>query len=90
MFEPEKIEKVVKQMQDSMPKAVKDLGSDIESKIKQGLQHQLSKLDVVTREEFDIQTQVLLRTRQKLSDLEEKIDELLNDNKDHQESDKAD
>ena len=90
MFEPDKIEKVVKQMQDSMPKAVKDLGSDIESKIKQGLQHQLSKLDVVTREEFDIQTQVLLRTRQKLSDLEEKIDELLSDNKDHQESDKAD
>lgn len=79
MFEPEKIEKVVKQMQDSMPKAVKDLGSDIESKIKQGLQHQLSKLDVVTREEFDIQTQVLLRTRQKLSDLEEKIDQLLDD-----------
>ena len=90
MFEPDKIEKVVKQMQDSMPKAVKDLGSDIESKIKQGLQHQLSKLDVVTREEFDIQTQVLLRTRQKLSDLEEKIDELLSDNKDNQENDKAD
>ena len=90
MFEPDKIEKVVKQMQDSMPKAVKDLGSDIESKIKQGLQHHLSKLDVVTREEFDIQTQVLLRTRQKLSDLEEKIDELLSDNKDNQENDKAD
>ena len=90
MFEPDKIEKVVKQMQDSMPKAVKDLGSDIESKIKQGLQHQLSKLDVVTREEFDIQTQVLLRTRQKLSDLEEKIDELLSDNKEQQENDKAD
>ena len=79
MFEPEKIEKMVKQMQDSMPKAVKDLGSDIESKIKQGLQQQLSKLDVVTREEFDIQTQVLLRTRQKLSDLEEKIDQLLDE-----------
>jgi BMFP domain-containing protein YqiC len=37
------------------------------------LQRKLSQLDVVTREEFDVQTQVLIKTRAKLTDLEAKI-----------------
>jgi len=40
------------------------------------LQTQLTKLDLVSRDEFDTQTQVLLRTRQKLEELEKKLSEL--------------
>jgi len=40
------------------------------------LQRKLSQLDVVTREEFDVQTQVLIKTRAQLSLLENKIAEL--------------
>lgn len=40
------------------------------------LQNQLAKLDVVSREEFDIQTQVLLKTREKLTALEKRLAEL--------------
>jgi BMFP domain-containing protein YqiC len=36
----------------------------------------LAKLDVVTREEFDIQTQVLARTREKLKELEARVEAL--------------
>ncbi|WP_075180350.1 accessory factor UbiK family protein, partial [Neptunomonas phycophila] len=56
-----------------------------EQKVRQVIQSQLGKLDVVNREEFDVQTQVLLRTRQKLTELEQKMAELeakLNNNKD--------
>lgn len=47
-----------------------------EGKIKQILQSQLSKLDLVTREEFDIQSQVLIRTREKLDAMEARIVQL--------------
>ena len=76
MFDPKKLEQVAKQIQDAMPQAVKELGNDVEQKVRQVIQAQLGKLDVVNREEFDVQTQVLLRTRQKLNDLEQKMAEL--------------
>lgn len=76
MFDPKKLEQVAKQIHDSMPQPVKELGNDVEHKVRQVIQGQLSKLDVVSREEFDVQTQVLLRTRQKLTEMEQKLAEL--------------
>ncbi|MGR2768759.1 ubiquinone biosynthesis accessory factor UbiK [Photobacterium ganghwense] len=85
MFDPKKLEQIAKQIQDAMPQPVKELGNDVEQKVRQVIQAQLGKLDVVSREEFDVQTQVLLRTRQKLTALEQKLEELesrLNNNAD--------
>ena len=76
MFDPKKLEQVAKQIHDSMPQPVKELGQDVEQKVRQVIQSQLGKLDMVNREEFEVQTQVLLRTRQKLSELEQKLSEL--------------
>lgn len=76
MFDAKKIEQITKQIHESMPQPVKDLGSDVDQKVRQVIQGQLNKLDVVSREEFDVQTQVLLRTRQKLNDLEAKLADL--------------
>jgi ubiquinone biosynthesis accessory factor UbiK len=49
---------------------------DIEKNAKAMLSGMLSRLDLVTREEFDVQTQVLARTREKLLALEARIDAL--------------
>lgn len=49
---------------------------DIENNAKAVLSGFLSKLDLVTREEFDVQTQVLARTRDKLKDLEARVEAL--------------
>ncbi|SJL83600.1 ubiquinone biosynthesis accessory factor UbiK [Vibrio palustris] len=73
MFDPKKLEQLAKQIHDSMPQPVKELGADVDSKVRQVIQGQLGKLDVVSREEFDVQTQVLLRTRQKLTEMEQKV-----------------
>ncbi|MEZ8141142.1 cytoplasmic protein [Enterovibrio norvegicus FF-454] len=73
MFDPKKLEQIAKQIHESMPKPVKDLGNDVEQKVREVIQGQLAKLDVVSREEFDVQTQVLLRTRQKLAEMEQKL-----------------
>ncbi|MCY9845501.1 ubiquinone biosynthesis accessory factor UbiK [Vibrio caribbeanicus] len=73
MFDPKKLEQLAKQIHDSMPAPVRELGADVDQKVRQVIQGQLTKLDVVSREEFDVQTQVLLRTRQKLADMEQKL-----------------
>ncbi len=46
---------------------------DIEKNLKASLAAWLSKLDLVTREEFDVQAQVLARTREKLHELEARL-----------------
>ena len=73
MFDAKKIEQIAKQIHESMPQPVKELGSDVDQKVRQVIQGQLNKLDIVSREEFDVQTQVLLRTRQKLTEMEQKL-----------------
>ena len=46
---------------------------DIEKNIDALLKGMFTKMELVTREEFDIQTEVLKRTRQKLEELEKKL-----------------
>ncbi|MDO8300741.1 accessory factor UbiK family protein [Lacisediminimonas sp.] len=48
---------------------------DIEKNVKAMMTQGLSKLDVVTREEFDIQAQVLAKTRARLEELEARLAE---------------
>ncbi|HEJ9606407.1 TPA: accessory factor UbiK family protein [Proteus mirabilis] len=76
MLDPKKIEQVARQIQNVLPQGIKDLGDDIDKKIRAILQSQLNKLDLVNREEFDVQTQVLLRTCEKLARLEQRLNEL--------------
>jgi BMFP domain-containing protein YqiC len=80
MIDPKKIEQIARQVHESMPKGIREFGEDVEKKIRQTLQSQLTRLDLVSREEFDVQTQVLLRTREKLSLLEQRLNELENRN----------
>jgi BMFP domain-containing protein YqiC len=49
---------------------------DIEKNVKAMLNQGFSKLDLVTREEFDVQAQVLAKTRAKLEALETRVEEL--------------
>mgnify|MGYP005810711479 CR=1 FL=1 len=76
MINAKKIEEIAKQVTDAIPPGVKNIANDFEDKAKTVLQNKLSQLDVVSREEFDVQTQVLLKTRVKLSELEAKLAEL--------------
>ncbi len=76
MFNPKNLESIAQQLHNALPQSVKNVGNDLEEKFKQVLQAQLAKLDIVTREEFDVQSQVLLRTREKLNELEKRLDEL--------------
>ena len=50
--------------------------ADLEKNLRALLQSAFSRLDLVTREEFDVQREVLARTRAKLAELEAKLAEL--------------
>ncbi|WP_137165383.1 ubiquinone biosynthesis accessory factor UbiK [Salinimonas lutimaris] len=76
MLDPKKLEELAKQISDAVPPGVRNMAEGAESRIKQILQAQLSKLDLVSREEFDIQSQVLIRTREKLDAMEARLAEL--------------
>jgi len=76
MINPKKIEEIAKQITENMPQGVKNIAETVENKTKQVLQNKLSQMDFVSREEFDIQTQVLIRTREKLTSLEDKVTQL--------------
>jgi BMFP domain-containing protein YqiC len=56
-----------------LPESARTLRRDIESNFRAVLQASLGKLDLTTRQEFEIQTRVLERTRAALAQLEERI-----------------
>lgn len=76
MLDPKKLEEIAKNISAAIPPGVKNMADEAEGRIKQVLQAQLTKLDFVSREEFDIQSQVLIRTREKLETLEARLAQL--------------
>lgn len=76
MINAKKIEDIAKQVTDAIPPGLKNLANDFEDKTKTVIQRKLSEMDVVSREEFDVQTQVLLKTREKMAELEAKVEKL--------------
>lgn len=64
-----------------LPDEVSQIQGDIESNIKTVIQSGLAKMNLVTREEFDIQSALLKRTREKLDRLEKQLAGLTDENK---------
>jgi BMFP domain-containing protein YqiC len=67
------IDDLARRLNDLVPPGLKDARADLEQNFKASLQAGLAKLDLVTREEFDAQRAVLLRTRQKVEELERAV-----------------
>lgn len=83
MLNPKNINAIVKNVMDSLPEGIKNLPNDMEQEVKSAMTAALQKMDVVTREAFDVQAGVLARTREKLEALEKRVNEL--EAKDHHE-----
>lgn len=81
MIDPNTIENLAKSLSDHLPTGFTAIKDEAEKNFKSILQQQFAKLDLVTREEFDVQNTVLTRTREKLDALEETLNELSATNK---------
>lgn len=74
----ESIENLARKLVDAVPEGLRSVREDLENNFRSVLRASLSKLDLVTRDEFDVQEAVLLRTRQKLEALEARLEEFEN------------
>lgn len=73
MFDPKIIQEMAKQFVDSLPAGLKNFNKELEGHFNQFAQQCFNKMELITREEFDIQMQVLAKTRQKVEALEQTV-----------------
>jgi BMFP domain-containing protein YqiC len=73
MIDLKAIDDLARRLSELVPPGLKDAGAELEQNMKATLQAGLAKLDLVTREEFEVQRAVLLRTREKLDALEKSL-----------------
>jgi BMFP domain-containing protein YqiC len=72
-FDPKSLDELARKLAEAVPPGLAALGNDLEQNFKAVLQGGLAKLDLVTRQEFDIQAAVLRRSRERLEELEKRI-----------------
>ncbi len=76
MIDKTVIDDIAKRVSANVPTGLKYLQEDLEKNLRTALEAGLSRLDLVTRDEFDLQQAVLQRTREKLDKLEKVVAEL--------------
>ena len=76
MIEPRALDELARRVGGLLPPGLDRLQADLRENIKVMVTASLARLDVVTREEFDVQAAVLARTRRKLEALEARVAEL--------------
>jgi ubiquinone biosynthesis accessory factor UbiK len=70
------LDELARRLAESVPESVRAFGRDLEGNFKAVLQAQLSKLDLVSRQEFDVQAAILERTQAKLAAMETRLKDL--------------
>ena len=73
MIDLKNLDDLARKLSDLVPPGLKEARADLEQNFKATLQAGLGRLDLVTREEFEVQRAVLLRTREKLDALERQL-----------------
>jgi len=68
-----RIDEIARRLLERVPPALRTMQADLESNFRAVLRERLSKLDLVSRDEFDAQTRVLERTRAQLEALEARL-----------------
>jgi len=78
MIDNETLDSITRKLSSILPDSVKLVQQDIENNIRSALEATFSKMNLVSREEFDVQSQLLSRTLEQLRELEEKVSEMEN------------
>ena len=73
-MDKESIDNLARKLADAVPDGLKNMREEAETTFRSVLSQSLAKLDLVTREEFDVQEAVLKRTREKLDELEKALE----------------
>ncbi|MAT65576.1 MAG: hypothetical protein CMN57_08015 [Gammaproteobacteria bacterium] len=76
MPDPRILDEIAQRLSQAMPAGVKSLQEDVDRNLRGALASALERLDLVTREEFEVQAAVLARTREKLDSMSARVAEL--------------
>ncbi len=74
MIDLKHLDDLARRLSEMVPPGLREAGDELQQNFKAALQAGLGKLDLVTREEFDVQRAVLQRTRGKLEALERQLE----------------
>ncbi|MDI1352814.1 MAG: accessory factor UbiK family protein [bacterium] len=77
MFNTKQFDDIANKLFATLPTSLQNIEKDIQQKFKEILQSAFSHMDLVTREEFDVQSKVLARTREKIELLQQQVNVLL-------------
>lgn len=77
MLLPKQLEDLAKKLYTALPQNIQVLEEEVKQQFKEVLQSAFTHLDLVTREEFDVQLKVLAKTRDKVDSLEKAIQQLI-------------
>jgi len=75
-MQPPPVDEFVRQFMKLLPDDLQAMKSDVEKNVRAALSATFARMDLVTREEFDIQSALLARTRELVNALEKKVGEL--------------
>ena len=67
----------IEQLKDVLPSLENEAGRELQQHLRSALLRTFERLDLVTREEFDAQNAVLMRSREKIDQLEEQVSDLV-------------
>ncbi len=76
MFDPKSIDDIASRLSDAIPPGLSTFKDDMEKNFRAILQSVLGKMELVTREEFEVQKGVLAKTRSRLEALEKRVTEM--------------
>lgn len=76
MIDPRKLDELVNTLSSLLPPGITAIKQEFKQNAKAALQGVFEHMDLVSREEFEIQAAVLLRTREKLETLEQQLEKL--------------
>ena len=84
MIDPRTLDALVTKIAEGLPAGFGQLHQDLRNNLHAAVSAALARMDLVTREEFDVQSAVLARTREKLTALEAKVSALERTRDQHQ------
>jgi ubiquinone biosynthesis accessory factor UbiK len=72
----ESVDNIARRLAEALPEGLRSMRDDLEQNFRSVLRSSLNRLDLVTREEFEVQEAVLARTREKLEALETRVQDI--------------
>jgi BMFP domain-containing protein YqiC len=76
VIDPRLIDDLARRLGGSLPESLRSLREDLEQNFKATLQAALGRLDLVTRQEFDLRTEMLEKARARLAEVEKRLETL--------------